>query len=193
MARTTSVQTATGSVTVKQGINRKGDVTGRVGGVTYKGASWPDVERQIQAAYAVEYRWERWLRFQVEADKWRLEGYEPDQCASFEFRWKEALVSQQVSKPWDGWERTGYMVLDEDRGEMNDGSLVPVFKMGDTVEKALGGRCLPWTEEREAWARGMVERVRATAAAARKFLERDDLALAVTNAMAISAAPEENS
>lgn len=172
MARQKSIQTATGMVIVRQGTNARSEFTGRVGGVTYTGATWAAVEAKIQEAYAVQYEWSRWLVFTVRHD--RYDNWERERDIDVAFQWEEVQVSQRVSKPgFDPPHRTvdGYMVL--------EGEEVARFHKGETVRQALGKPCLPWTEGREAFARDVVARLRATAEGIDRFLRNEDLERAV--------------
>jgi hypothetical protein len=180
MARQKSIQTASGILLVRQGINAHSQVTGRVAGVTYAGATWAEVEAKIQEAYAVQYEWSRWLVFRVDFD--RFDNFEPAYDVDVVFRWSEVQVSQCILRPRFDLPRLkveGFMVLDDHCNDNGLGGRVPRFKEGATVRQALGTPCLPWTESREAFARDVVDRLRATAAGIQAFLANENLARAI--------------
>lgn len=179
MARNQSVQTASGMLIVKQGVNARNQVTGRVSGVTYTGATWDDVVSKIQEAYSIQYEWTRWIMFKVDLDRFHNDS---EHDVNVAFQWSEVMVSQFLTKPDFYNPRVmvdGFMVLDNHCTEHSDGSQVPRFLKGVTIQEALGAPCVPWTEAHETFARDVVNRLRATAEGIKQFLANDDLAKAI--------------
>lgn len=173
--KTYSVRTDRGTLKVKGNLNSEGMVTGRVDGVTYKGKTWDDVERQIKKAHRGYPPMEKYLAVQFLRVGYEFFGSDvevvtkPEDTYGFSVSYGVVLVSEECP----GKDCVGRWIQDKD-----DGSPRFVRTDGEDVSRILeydDKRLVKWSQEIQDELDNIIMRSRELAGAIDNLLDVDDL------------------